>query len=52
MTRYTESRVKILRLALQEAHRAGDEAAVKRMTKKLKEIYEAESAKPAQARVH
>jgi hypothetical protein len=33
MSRSTRSRVKYLDLALQEAHKAGDEAAVKRLTK-------------------
>ena len=38
MTKYTESRVKYLRLALQEAVRAGDREAAKRLTKKLVEL--------------
>ena len=42
MNRYLESRVKYLRLALQEAHKAGDEAAVKRLTAKLAKLFEPE----------
>ena len=38
MTRYTASRVKYLHRALQEAHKAGDEAAVKRLTAKLNKL--------------
>jgi hypothetical protein len=35
MTRSTQSRVKFLRIALQEAVRAGDKEAVKRLTKRV-----------------
>lgn len=35
MTRNLQSRVKFLRIALQEAMRAGDKEAVKRLTKRL-----------------
>lgn len=38
MTRCTTSRVKFLRLALQEAVRAGDREAAKRLTKKIVEL--------------
>jgi hypothetical protein len=51
MTKYTESRVKYLRIALQEAHRAGDEAAVKRLTAKLVKIIGGRGEASAQARV-
>jgi hypothetical protein len=35
MSLFHESRIRILRLALQEAFKAGDELAVKRLTKRL-----------------
>jgi hypothetical protein len=38
VNRYTESRVKYLRLALQEAVRVGDREAAKRLTKKIVEL--------------
>jgi hypothetical protein len=49
MTRSIQSRVKYLRLALQEAHKAGDVPAVKRLTALLTKLLHAPIA---QARIH
>lgn len=38
MSRLTESRKRLLHLALQEAYRAGDLEAVKRLTAKLRSL--------------
>jgi hypothetical protein len=38
MSRITASRIRLLRLALQEAVRVGDELAVKRLTAKLTQL--------------
>ena len=40
MTRQTRSRVKYLHQALQEAHKAGDEQAVKRLKARIAKIIE------------
>jgi hypothetical protein len=50
MTKATFSRVKYLKLALQEAHKAGDEQSVKRLTVLLAKIIEGANANLAQAR--
>jgi hypothetical protein len=50
MTRYTFSRVKYLKLALQEAVRAGDKEAAKRLTALLAKIIEGCDATLTQAR--
>lgn len=41
MSRYTQSHIKYLRLALTEAVRAGDREAAKRLTKKVVELMSA-----------
>ena len=50
MTRQTQSRVKYLRLALQEAVRAGDREAAKRLTKLVVKLIGGDREELAQKR--